>query len=206
MTESNDTPDTTNATSDPFANAQTLTVTPIPTKQGMPFHYYLLWLFALVSLGLNIFIIKTLLDVRQQASVAFTDAANSMATIRNGTIEYTVNINEEIPVALDVPVKFTVEVPIKRTIPIDTVVQVPLQLPLVGERIIDVPISTTVPLDLMIEIPVDQVVPINGTIPVRFDVPIKLLLNETSFGEGIGQLQTVLQQQAAALGAASTAP
>lgn len=186
---------------EPTPETVTVTESPKPVKTRFPFLYVLLWIIAVTSLLLNVFVIKTLLDVKQQAAVAFSDAAASLGTIKNGTIDYTVKIDEKIPVALDVPVKFTVEVPIKRTIPIDTIVDVPIEIPLVGTRTIQVPISTTIPVDLTVQIPVDQRIPVNGSVPVRFDVPIKLNIGDTAFGEGLGQFQAVLQQQAESLGA-----
>ena len=183
------------------AKPETVTITEVskPVRTRFPFLYILLWIIAVTSLLLNVVIIKTLLDVKQQAAIAFSNAAASMGTIQSGTIEYTVKIDEEIPVALDVPVKFIVEVPIKRTIPIDTVVDVPIEF--FGSHTIQVPISTTIPIDLTVQIPVDQNIPINGKIPVKFDVPIKLNIGDTAFGEGLGQFQLVLEQQAQSLGA-----
>jgi len=168
---------------------------------AMPLHYYVLWLVAVVSLALNVFIIYTLVQVRQQAGLAFSQAADSMGTIQAGSIKYVVNINEEVPVVLAVPVKFTVMVPIKKTVPINTVVNVPIEFPFIGTRTITVPINTTIPIDLSVEVPIDHTVPINATIPVKFAVPIDLKISETAFGEGLGEFQWVLQQQAESLGA-----
>lgn len=173
---------------------------PPPVKR-MPPHYYVLWLVAVVSLALNVFIIYTLVQVRQQAGLAFSQAADSMGTIQAGSIKYVVNINEEVPVVLDVPVKFTVMVPIKKTVPINTIVNVPIEFPFIGTRTITVPINTTIPIDLSVAVPIDQTVPINATIPVKFAVPIDLKISETAFGEGLGEFQWVLQQQAESLGA-----
>lgn len=171
------------------------------TPRHMPFHYYLLWLVALASLGLNAFIIYELLQVRTQAGVALGQAAQSIGVVKQSSITYTVPIDEEIPINLNVPVKFTVNVPIKQDLAIDTTVDVPLDIPLLGTRVITVPIKTTVPVDLSVDIPVDKVVPINATIPVKFDVPIDLQLSTTSFGQALGGVQASLQQQADALGA-----
>lgn len=161
----------------------------------------LLWAIALVSLALNVLIIKTLLDVRTQAGLAFVQAADAVGTIKEGTIEYTAQIDDEVPVALDVPVKFSVEVPIRETIAIDTIVDVPMDLPLVGRRIIRVPINTEIPLNITVTVPVDESLPINARIPVRLEVPVRLEIANTPFGQGLGELQLVLQNQASGLGA-----
>jgi hypothetical protein len=173
--------------------------------EKLPRHYYALWVVALVSLALNGFILYTLIQVRQQAGLALLQAAASMSTIQNGSIEYEVNVDEEVPVVLDVPVKFTVTVPIQKIIPIDTVVNVPIEIPLLGTRIIRVPINTSIPIDLTVDVPIDKTVGVNAKIPVKFKVPIKLKIAETTFGQGLGELQLVLQQQAESLGVAGVA-
>ena len=170
-------------------------------SRKLPFHYYLLWLVALLSLGLNAFIIYELLQVRQQAGAALSQAAQSIGAVRDSSINYTVPIDEEVPIALDVPVKFTVTVPIKQDLPINTTVDIPIDIPLLGKRTITVPINTTVPIDLTVNLPIDKTVPIDAKIPVKFDVPINLKLSTTTFGDALGQVQTSLQQQADALSA-----
>jgi hypothetical protein len=186
----------------PDVQPQTTTVeaTPPPAHR-MPWHYYAVWVIALVSLALNVYIFYILLQVQQQAALAFSQAADSMGAIRNGSIQYVVNIDEEIPVVLDVPVNFTVKVPIQKTLPIQTTVDVPIELPLLGTRTITVPINTSIPIDLSVEVPIDESIPINAKIPVQFDVPINLKISETTFGDGLGEFQAVLQQQAESLGA-----
>jgi hypothetical protein len=161
----------------------------------------LLWAIAIASLALNLFVIKTLLDVRSQAGVAFGQAAGAIGTIKDGTIEYTARIEATVPVALDVPVKFDVEVPIRETIAIDTTVSVPIDFPIVGRRIINLPISTEIPIDITVRVPVDETLPINAEIPVDLSVPFRLRIVDTPFGEGLGELQVVLESQADSLGA-----
>jgi hypothetical protein len=168
-------------------------------SRRLPFHYYLLWLVVIISLALNAFIIYELLQVRQQAGVALSQAAASIGALKNSSIDYTVPIDQQIAVAMDVPVKFTVDVPIQQDLAINTTVDIPLDIPLLGTRTITVPINTTVPINLSVKIPVDKSFPVNGMIPVKFDVPINLKLSTTTFGDALGQLQAALQQQADAL-------
>jgi hypothetical protein len=157
-----------------------------------PLHYYLLWLVALVSLGLNIFIIYTLLDVRRQAAESFARAAEAVSVIKDGSIEYTVKIDEEIPIALDVPVQFTVEVPIVETIPVNTTVGVPVEIPLVGTRTISIPILANIPINLTVQVPIDKTIPVDATLPVKFDVPVTLKIADTSFGDGLEDVELLL--------------
>src|SRR5258706_5625501 len=102
----------------------------VPRK--LPFHYYLLWLVVIISLALNGLIIYELLQVRQQAGVALSQAAASIGALKNSSIDYTIPIDEQIPLAFDVPVKFTITVPIKQTVPIQTTGDIPLAIYLFG--------------------------------------------------------------------------
>ena len=157
-----------------------------------PLHYYLLWLVALISLGLNGFIINSLLTVRRQAAEAFTQAAEAVSVIKDGAIEYTVKIDEEIPIALDVPVRFTVDVPIVETIPVNTTVGVPVEIPLVGMRTINIPISANIPINLTIKVPIDKTIPVDAALPMKFDVPVTLKIADTSFGDGLEDVELLL--------------
>ena len=168
--------------------------------EKLPRHYYLLWIISGLSLALNLFVLYILFTVRQQASVAFTQAADALGTIQGGDIEYLVKIDEQVPIALDVPVKFTVTIPIEKTLPINTLVNVPVEIPLIGPRTISIPIQTTIPIKFDVEVPIDETVPVNADIPVHFAVPVRIKIADTPFGEGLGEFQSVLIQQAEGLG------
>lgn len=172
--------------------------------QKRPLDYYLLWIVAVISLGLNVVIIVSLLNVRRQAAVAFGEAAQTVANLKSSTIEYVVPIDNEIPVAMDVPVKFTVTVPINQTIPIDTTVKVPIELPIVGQRVIDVPISTRIPVNLTVEVPIDKTLPVNMTVPVNLDVPIKIRIADTPLAQTLGDVELILIGLSEEMGAVVT--
>lgn|SRR5574337_1710117 len=165
-----------------------------------------LWAIAITSLALNLLVIKTLLDVRSQAGIAFVQAADAVGTIQGGTIEYTARIDQSVPVALDVPIRFTVDVPIHETLPINTTVRAPIEFPIVGTRIISLPISTEIPVNITVKVPIDETLPINAQIPLKLEVPVRLKIADTPFGQGLGELQLVLQDQAARLGAGDQEP
>lgn len=166
-----------------------------------PWHYYALWALTLVSLALNAAVIAALLAVRQQTGQSLAQAAGALKAIQASSIDASVPIDQEIPVALDVPVKFKVTVPIKNSIPINTTVSVPIDLPLLGTRVVNVPINMTVPIDMTVDVPIDQSVPIDSHIPVRFNVPVSVKVADTTLGQGLGELQQVLQAEAESLGA-----
>jgi len=166
-----------------------------------PLDNYLLWLVTLISLALNVIIIVSLLNARRQAATAFTQAAATVASLKSGVIAYNVSINDEIPVAMDVPVKFTVTIPISKTIPIDTTVKVPIELPIVGKRIIDVPISTKIPISFTVDVPINETLPINATVPVNLDVPIKIKIADTLLAGTLDDVEKILLELAEDMGA-----
>jgi hypothetical protein len=174
-----------------------------------PRDYYALWAVAILSLLLNLYLINTLLTVRRQTAVAFADAANTVEALKAGVFDYTVTVNQTIPIAAKVPIDFKTQVPIKEIIPIDTTVAVPLDFPIVGRRTIEVPISTRIPLDLTVEVPIQQTIPLAVNVPVKLDVPIRIRIADTPLAGALDDIQTALADLAAGLGggqSASTTP
>ncbi len=163
--------------------------------------YILLWVIAVTSLTLNVFIVSALLAVRQQAGEAFLSAAGMVGDLKAGRFDYTVNVDEDLPVEATVPINFNVQVPISETIPISTTVSVPIQFPLIGTRTINVPISARVPISLTVEVPIKQTVPIAATIPVEFDVPISIELADTPLAQSLDEVELILLGLADGLGA-----
>lgn len=163
--------------------------------------YWLLWGVALVSLGINLAMINTLLRVRQQAGEGAATAARVVSNLREAVITYTVDIDHVLPVSLTVPFSTTINVPLSTTLPIDTDVTIPLDTPF-GLIPINIPIRTTVPINFSTRFPVNVVVPISTTVPVKLDIPIKLELGKTGFGSSLQTLQTYLENLASQLRAA----
>lgn len=168
-------------------------------------HYYVLWLVALSSLALNVFTIYSLIQARRQASEALASAAAAIEGFKDGSFDYTVKIDHEIPVAAEVPVKFTVQVPISNTIPINTIVSVPLRT-FLGTFPISVPVSTKVPISITVEVPIDQVVDFKTVVPVNFDVPISIKIANTPLGKGLNDVQQILEAYAKKMGGAADDP
>ena len=164
-----------------------------------PLDYYVLWGVAVTSLLLNILTIASLLSVRQQAGIAFANAAKSLDAVKTSRVEYLVKIDKEIPFAANVPIDLTVQVPIKQTIPLNTTVNVPIRTPL-GTFPIDVPINTNIPINFTVDVPINKSFPIATNVPVKIDIPIVINLGETSFGKSLEDVQVMLNKLAKDLG------
>lgn len=167
--------------------------------------YILLWVIAVTSLTLNVFIVSALLAVKQQAGEAFLGAAGMVGDLKASRFDYTVNVDEELPVEASVPIDFMVQVPISETIPISTTVSVPIQFPIIGTRTITVPISTRVPISLTVEVPIKQNIPFAATIPVQFEVPISIELADTPLAQSLDEVELILLGLADGLGATAEA-
>lgn len=151
-------------------------------------HYLLLWLLVVFSLGLNIFLFVTLNNIRSQARAQVQAAGDRLSTVEVADFELPIQIDETlpisftvpfsdtfivpisatIPVSASVPFSETIDVPINTVIPINATVSVPL--PAIGNIPIPIPIVTSIPVNL------DVKVPISRTIPVALDIPVDLTI------------------------------
>jgi hypothetical protein len=149
-----------------------------------PLDYFLLWLVALVSLGLNIYLITVLLDARRQAGEALVSFGGTLGDVGSASIDYAVEVRDTVPVSMTIRYNEVITVPISYTVPINTQVLVPLRTPL-GTFPINVPVAASVPIVLSPTVPISLAVPISMTIPVAIDVPINLQLADTPLGEAL---------------------
>lgn len=151
-------------------------------------HYLLLWLIVLVSLGLNVFLFITLNNIRTQARTQVEAANDRLDAIEVGEYELPIEVDETLPVSFTVPfsdtfvvpisatipvsasVPFseTIDVPINTNIPINTTVSVPL--PAIGNIPIPIPIVTNIPVNLNVSVPISR------SIPVELDIPVNLTI------------------------------
>lgn len=150
-------------------------------------HYLLLWFVALLSLILNLLLIISLNNMRQQAGQDLAAAATELGNVELAPFDLPVEIDETISISLTVPFSDTFHVPIDTTVPISTEIPfeenvvvpintvipidttVEVQLPALGA--VDLPISASIPVDLEIDVPISR------TIPVRMALPVDITVN-----------------------------
>ena len=152
-------------------------------------HSTLVWLSVLViiSLLLNAAIIFVLLQLRTASKTILLQTAADLDTLAAESFQYTVEINQTVPVATEVVIDEEVLVPVSmvvsHTIAIDTEVPfqdeitVPLDLMKPGETI---PISTTLPFEQVITVPIKlnvaDILPIAlpSTLGQQLEIPLAL--------------------------------
>jgi len=169
------------------------------TRARRPVDYYVLWVVAIVSLGLNLYVINVLVQARKQVAQAATSAASAVGQLSGAAIDYAVPISQTLPVSFTVAYKQTFTVPISVTLPIDTQVQVTLNTP-IGDFPINVPVKTTVPVNLNPQVPLSLSVPVSVSVPISFTVPIHLALKDTTLGSSLNGAQDYLNGLATGFG------
>ena len=163
-----------------------------------PLDYYLLWCMVWLSLLLNAGLIYVLVVVRQKAGDGAQVAAQTVAALRTSSFDYTVHVEQSLPVSLTIPFDTVVNVPISTTLPIDTQFSFSLHT-LVGDFPVNIPVQALVPVNLVSQVPVHLAVPISTTVPVVIDAPIHIDLGQSVFGTSLGPTQTYLERMAAEL-------
>ncbi|HEY66670.1 MAG TPA: hypothetical protein G4N97_00170 [Thermoflexia bacterium] len=150
-------------------------------------------ILTLLSLTLNATVILSLMRARQIALDTVADARALVTDIGDDTFSYTLEVNQEIPIATGIPFNEEVTVPINTTIPINTTVIVPIDLGVTTYNL-EVPIRTVIPVDLEFTVPVSQTVSIATTVPLDVDVPLEIAIAETPLVGYLEQLDAALAQ------------
>lgn len=163
--------------SQPVARRKRL-LDPFRPLGNWPPGYLLLWIIALISIILNIVIVRQLLLARRIALQSVTDSIAVIDGLQHQVITYNVEINQAIPLNVEVPIDMVVPIHIVDDFPIETSVTVSVPTPL-GSLPVNVPISTTIPIDRTIDIPIQQTFTLDTTVPINFAVPIVVAIEET---------------------------
>jgi MFS family permease len=125
------------------------------------------------------------------------EAVAGLQTFSESTLEFTVNIDENVGINTEVVLDRTIEVPIKATLPIketlDTTITIDGPFDTKIPLDITVPIDIDVPIDLTIDIPINETVPIEANVPVKIDVPIGVNVAETQLADLADSLALGLQ-------------
>lgn len=161
---------------------------------GIPYGYIALWVIVILSLLLNVVMLRQVVIARQIARQSVSDAVELIGTLRTQTITYDVIVDENLVIDTDMPVNETIPVVIDQEIPIDIEVTVPVDTVLFGTINLDVPIKTDIPVYLEQPITIDQTFHINTAVPVYFEVPIEIRIEDTPADGLLDDLQTRLRR------------
>lgn len=131
------------------------------------------------------------------------DAVTGLAEFGDSTLEFNVDIDENVNVATDVVIDRVIEVPIQATLPIDEELDTTITVngPFNTEIPLDitVPIKLDLPIDLNVDIPINEQIPISADVPVEVQVPIKVNIADTQLAELAASLASGLESFAEVL-------
>ena len=175
---------------------------PAPLSNGTKTFLSFLLILVIASLALNAFLLWQWMGFLQEAQVAGQQAqvmlAQTVADLgefEKTAIQFSVPIDENIPVKMTVKYKKSVEVPIKLTIPINQNIDTEIPLEINGVTIpikVSVPVKMNVPIDTKQNVPLDLEIPIDANIPIQMQIPVNISLDETGMGPYISQLREML--------------
>jgi len=144
----------------------------------------------LLSIALHGFTFYLLVQARQQAAAAVSQAQSGLQSIGEQTIVTVVEIDQELPFSTTLPLNHTFAVPIDTVYPLSTVVETEIQIPLLGPQEIAVPIKARIPVELTVDIPVATEIPISLTYHLQTEVPVEVKLPS----ELLTPIEAILQQ------------
>jgi hypothetical protein len=169
------------------------------TPPSMPAGYLILWVLTLLSLLLNVFMVRQVILARQVARQAVHSAIAVMGDLQQMRLSYEVVVDQAMPIVTDLPVNETIPVTIREQLPISTVVQVPVNAGPFGTLNLDIPIRTTVPLNLDTSVTLNQSFHVDTVVPVRFEVPVEIAVRDTALYATLEDVKARLEALAATL-------
>jgi len=144
---------------------------------------------SMLALGIVAYLIFTISQVELETARVLGQMGTGLDTLLGANVEYTVQLDQNIPIDLDFPVnqELTVpvqvqinqEFPLKAAIPIDTQITAPISITIpvnqifnasikvLGQPItIPVEINGSLPVDITLDIPFEQTIQIDTMIPI----------------------------------------
>lgn len=155
----------------------------------------ILWVLALVALGINVVWFLGILRVRSLVQAELTQTAAVLNGVTLPDLDIPVDIDTTIPVSFtvayqdvvmvpiddSVPVSTTIlfqdriQVPINHIVQIDNSIEVDVTIPVINQQVrLPIPISTNIPVVMDVEVPISQTVPVSMTIPVQLNVEVPI--------------------------------
>lgn len=156
-------------------------------------HYILLWVVALTSLALNVYLLVGFYNFQRVGQQEAGRVSEMLDSVALENFEVPVAVDETLDVAVTIPFSDTIEVPINTTVPVSTsisvdeIISVPIDeivsldrnvqiyLSVLGQSVpVDVPIRADVPISLETEVPVNLEVPVEAEIPIDLMVEVPI--------------------------------
>ena len=144
-----------------------------------------------VSLLIHALTIARLLSVRDTLRTEIELLANSVETAKRDQIHYTLPIDQQIPIDMNVPIKRSLVIPINTQVHIKQDIVLPVNTAF-GNLNIPIPVDANVPISTTVPIDFDQTVNISTTVPLKLNVPIQINLGSSELSGYLDRLHQAL--------------
>lgn len=148
-------------------------------KRQWPFGYLLLWVLTVVSLLINVVLLRQVILARQAAQIAVGQVLGVLEDLQGASLSYDVVVDQTLQIETALPIDETIPVVIDQDLPIDTTVRANVNAGILGQIPLTVPIVATVPVYIEQDIRIDQPFDITMAVPVNFTVPIEVSVANT---------------------------
>lgn len=145
-----------------------------------------------VLLIVLLLVLPQLIPLTQNVAKPLVSGLNaSFVDMSSATIERTIQVEDEIPITLNVPLQTETDVRVTQSVPLDGV-PARFLLPGGGGEInglvfLDLPAGLELPVALDLEVPIEE------QVPVSLAVDVSIPLDETSLGQPFSQLQALFE-------------
>ncbi len=126
------------------------------------------------SLGLNLYILRSLDQARQEAALVVGNARAHLRQVGSDPLVVVVEIDQQLPISQTFQIDERLTVPIDMVYPLDTVVNTRINIPLLGPQNIAVPIQANIPIQFEYTVPISMAFPISMTYDVELALPVEI--------------------------------
>jgi hypothetical protein len=168
--------------------------------------FTILFLLVFISIGLNLYLVWQLQQAQQEVRTvvqqvgpgvqeSLTQAIADLETFQNATLEFQVAIDEEFPVAAEIPFDENIEVPINLVVPIQQDIETTIIIDVLGQDLpidVNVPVDIEIPIDTTISVPISRTIVVSTTVPLQLDVPIAVEIGQSELAGYIDRLRESL--------------
>ncbi len=132
-------------------------------------------------------------EARPVIDSALEEIDAELAAFQTSTLEFTVAVDEAIPVRTSFPFRRTITFPVRTTLPIQETFQtrVEIQGPFGVDVPLDVeiPVDIQVPIDLDVPVELDETIDVDTTFPLQLAVPVTVDVQGTELADLTARLQ-----------------
>jgi hypothetical protein len=143
------------------------------------------------SLLIHALTISQLLRVRSSLRAEVERLAGAVEAAKGNQVSYTLPIDQQIPIDIDVPIQRSMNIPINTEVRIQQNLVLPVETGF-GSLDIPVPIDATIPVSTTVPIELDQTVNISTTVPIKLDVPITIDFGSSELSGYLDRLHDAL--------------